>query len=97
MATTTTTRRKLPFLRVYLLSFSSGRKDTDDIFVRDIDVFNCERLVPADLFGELPYWESCDVFVREGTLSVVDKPAGSVHHLEPRVPNWPEREEPETR
>ena len=30
--------------------------------------FNCERLVPADLFGELPYWESCDVFVREGTL-----------------------------
>jgi hypothetical protein len=77
--------KKITFSSSLPSSFSSGRKDTDDIFARDIDVFNCERLVPADLFGELPYWESCDVFVREGTLSVVDKPAGSVHHLEPRV------------
>ena len=66
-------------------SLSSGHKYTDDIFTRDIDIFDCERLVAADLFGEPPRWESCDVFVREGTLSVVNKPAGSVHHLEPRV------------
>ena len=81
--------KKITFSSSLPSSVLSWRKDSDDIFTRDIDVFNCERLVPADLFGEPPYWESCDVFVREGTLSIVDKPAGSVHHLEPIVLKMP--------
>jgi len=62
-----------------------GHKECDDIFTQDIDIFKCQRLVAATSFGEPPYWEFCDVSVRDGILSVIDKPKGSAHHLEPRI------------